>query len=380
MTMPPTHMIGAVISMVQVNCTSSWICWTSLVVRVSSDGAPNRAVSCCGEAGDVVEHRRPQVAAEAHAGAGAEVDRPDRAHHLKPGHREHHHAELDDGAGVALGDAVVDDRGVDCRQVQRGQRADDLQHRDRRDQPTVRPDILSQQRQEHLVTVAHRAARPSRRCPIPAARRSQQIGRSAACRWLTWWLPLQCMRVTRSRRAEQAMRRNSRAGRGGSRRGGAACRCSARARTPAAPADGAFEPDTPAAGHRQHGPFFPAVRRHQRPDDGRADAGDRPGQHGEELGRLPVAGRRRHPRARTSLSPGIAAARSGASARPRSCRAPASRTSTSRATAGSSRSATDPTLGDNLCEIGIQFDDDFIEWSISFAQKPFPTPATWPRN
>ena len=32
----------------------------------------------------------------------------------------------------------------------------------------------------------------------------------------------------------------------------------------------------------------------------------------------------------------------------------------------------DPTLGDNLCEIGIQYDDDFIEWSISFSEKPFP--------
>ena len=32
----------------------------------------------------------------------------------------------------------------------------------------------------------------------------------------------------------------------------------------------------------------------------------------------------------------------------------------------------DPTLGANLCEIGIQFDDDFIEWSISFSEKPFP--------
>ena len=32
----------------------------------------------------------------------------------------------------------------------------------------------------------------------------------------------------------------------------------------------------------------------------------------------------------------------------------------------------DPMLGENLCEIGIQFDDDFIEWSVSFAQKPFP--------
>ena len=33
---------------------------------------------------------------------------------------------------------------------------------------------------------------------------------------------------------------------------------------------------------------------------------------------------------------------------------------------------TDPMLGDNLCEIAIQFDDDFIEWSVSFDKKPFP--------
>lgn len=32
----------------------------------------------------------------------------------------------------------------------------------------------------------------------------------------------------------------------------------------------------------------------------------------------------------------------------------------------------DPNLGDSLCEIGIQFQDDFIEWSVSFNQKPFP--------
>ncbi|MHC9294077.1 DUF3558 domain-containing protein [Mycobacterium sp. LTG2003] len=29
----------------------------------------------------------------------------------------------------------------------------------------------------------------------------------------------------------------------------------------------------------------------------------------------------------------------------------------------------------NLCEIGIQFDDDFIEWSVSFNQKPYPDPC-----
>ncbi len=36
---------------------------------------------------------------------------------------------------------------------------------------------------------------------------------------------------------------------------------------------------------------------------------------------------------------------------------------------------TDPQLGDNLCEIGIQMDDDFIEWSVSFASQPFPSPC-----
>jgi Protein of unknown function (DUF3558) len=35
----------------------------------------------------------------------------------------------------------------------------------------------------------------------------------------------------------------------------------------------------------------------------------------------------------------------------------------------------EPTLGDSLCEIGIQFSDDFIEWSVSFSQKPFPEPC-----
>ena len=39
-----------------------------------------------------------------------------------------------------------------------------------------------------------------------------------------------------------------------------------------------------------------------------------------------------------------------------------------------------PTIGNapavtNLCEIGIQFQDDFIEWSISFNEQPYPDPC-----
>ncbi|WP_423797441.1 DUF3558 domain-containing protein [Mycolicibacterium moriokaense] len=36
---------------------------------------------------------------------------------------------------------------------------------------------------------------------------------------------------------------------------------------------------------------------------------------------------------------------------------------------------TDPTIGNNLCEVGIQFQDDFIEWSISFSVQPYPDPC-----
>ncbi len=45
MMMPPTHMIGAATSMVQVITTSICTCCTSLVLRVISDGAPNCATS-----------------------------------------------------------------------------------------------------------------------------------------------------------------------------------------------------------------------------------------------------------------------------------------------------------------------------------------------
>ena len=43
--MPPTHMIGAVTIIVKVISTSICTCWTSLVVRVISDGAPNLPTS-----------------------------------------------------------------------------------------------------------------------------------------------------------------------------------------------------------------------------------------------------------------------------------------------------------------------------------------------
>ena len=45
MITPPTARIGALIIMFSAISTSCWTCWTSLVLRVISDGAPKRLSS-----------------------------------------------------------------------------------------------------------------------------------------------------------------------------------------------------------------------------------------------------------------------------------------------------------------------------------------------
>ena len=45
MMMPITIVSGAAIIIVAAMTTSIWTCWTSLVMRVISDGAPNRPTS-----------------------------------------------------------------------------------------------------------------------------------------------------------------------------------------------------------------------------------------------------------------------------------------------------------------------------------------------
>ena len=44
-TTPPTNVIGATTSRVHVISTSICTCWTSFVIRVISDGAPNAPTS-----------------------------------------------------------------------------------------------------------------------------------------------------------------------------------------------------------------------------------------------------------------------------------------------------------------------------------------------
>ena len=63
---PPTIVIGAATSSVQVISTSICTCCTSLVMRVISDGAPKLADLAGREVGHLVEQVAAHVAAEAH--------------------------------------------------------------------------------------------------------------------------------------------------------------------------------------------------------------------------------------------------------------------------------------------------------------------------
>ena len=65
--MPPKHMIGAETIRVNVSSTSICTCCTSFVVRVISDGAPNRPTSraenCCTRSKTAARRSRPTAIA-----------------------------------------------------------------------------------------------------------------------------------------------------------------------------------------------------------------------------------------------------------------------------------------------------------------------------
>ena len=116
----------------KVISASIWTCWTSLVSRVISDGAPNWPTSRAENSLHPAK-TAAHVPAHGHRGPGAEVDRADRADDLDQRHREHDAAGPHDVAGVAGDHAVVDDVGVQRGQVQRGQRLHELQQHDHDD-------------------------------------------------------------------------------------------------------------------------------------------------------------------------------------------------------------------------------------------------------
>ena len=115
MMIPPTAMIGAATSIVNVISTSICTCCTSLVLRVISDGAPKRPTSRAEKEPTWWNKRARRSRPGAHRHAGAEVGGGDRGGDLGDRDEQHPPAGGDDVAGVAGGDAVVDDVGVEAR-------------------------------------------------------------------------------------------------------------------------------------------------------------------------------------------------------------------------------------------------------------------------
>ena len=146
---PPTHMIGADSSRVNVMSASIWTCWTSLVVRVISDAVPRWFTSRSENISTRRKIALPDIAAEGHRDLGAEVDRADRADDLREGDRQHHAAGRQDVVRVVEDHAVVDDVRVQRRQVQRRQRLRQLQHQQERERLAVRTQVEAQQADQH---------------------------------------------------------------------------------------------------------------------------------------------------------------------------------------------------------------------------------------
>ena len=118
------------------------------VVRVAGDqrSRPEVVDLHLGVAGDALEDRRAHVAPEGHGDPCAEVHGHDGADAQQQAHEEHEEAGPDDVVRVALGDAVVDDVGVEAGQVQVGDGLHEQQHQDDADLAHVRAQVLAQER------------------------------------------------------------------------------------------------------------------------------------------------------------------------------------------------------------------------------------------
>ena len=127
-------------------CT--WV--TSLVLREIRVGAPKRDDLLRGEVDDPCEDPARRSRPIAIGDPGAEVGRrrrwPTICTRLTPSIQA---AGAEDVAGVALGDALVDDLAVEAGQVERGHGADELGQHDERDLARVRAQVTAEQSDQH---------------------------------------------------------------------------------------------------------------------------------------------------------------------------------------------------------------------------------------
>ena len=145
---PPMIVMGAATKSVQTMTTSVCTCVTSLVMRVMSDRRPERGDVLGREVGDPVEQRAAHVASEGHGGAGAEVDGGDREARLHERDGEHQAAGPPDVVGVAGDDALVDDVGVEGREVERAHHLHERERHHDRQQPAVAQQVGAEQSEQ----------------------------------------------------------------------------------------------------------------------------------------------------------------------------------------------------------------------------------------
>jgi hypothetical protein len=94
----------------------------------------------------------PQITAQAHCRTGAEIHRRDRGSNLDQADQQHPPTGLHDVGGIALGNTMIDDVGVQGRQVQRGNGADELQHDHNHERCPVTPRVLAEQTKKHACS------------------------------------------------------------------------------------------------------------------------------------------------------------------------------------------------------------------------------------
>ena len=162
MKMPPRAMIGAVMAIEQTITPSSWTCWTSLVMRVISDGAPSWLTSRWEN--DVTRWKRSlRTSRPKPIAALAETYMAPMAKTIwMPATPSMTPPSPPDVVGVAGEHAVVDDLGVDGRQQQRAARLHDLQDEQQDQQPAVAADEVAAEEADQHGRATSREGRAGR--------------------------------------------------------------------------------------------------------------------------------------------------------------------------------------------------------------------------
>jgi hypothetical protein len=101
-----------------------------------------------------VEQVAADVAPERHRRARAVEDGGDREPDLGQGDGQHQGTGAPDVAGVTGEDALVDDAGVERRQVQRRHRLDELQHDDGEERTAVAIEVRPEHAQQHGSSIS----------------------------------------------------------------------------------------------------------------------------------------------------------------------------------------------------------------------------------